>query len=62
MLEAIIRGHEALLRLIEIQKELAAVMDPRKMEMPPATLDDSLVSRVKGILGDQIRSLGLRRR
>ncbi len=57
MLEAIIRGHEALLRLIEIQKELVAVMGPQKMEMPPATLDDSLVSRVKGILGNQIRSL-----
>jgi len=57
MLEAIIRGHEALLRLIEIQKELVAVMGPQKMEMPPAALDDSLVSRVKGILGNQIRSL-----
>jgi polyribonucleotide nucleotidyltransferase len=57
MLDAIIRGHEALLRLIGIQKELVAVMGPQKMEMPPTTLDDSLVSRVKGILGDRIRSL-----
>ena len=45
------------MRLIEIQKELVAVMGPQKMEMPPAALDDSLVSRVKGILGNQIRSL-----
>ena len=57
MLEAIVRGHEALLRVIQIQKELVAIMGPQKMEMPPAILDDSLVSRVKGILGDQIRSL-----
>ena len=57
MLEAIVRGHEALLRVIQIQKELVAIMGPQKMVMPPATLDDSLVSRVKGILGDQIRSL-----
>jgi polyribonucleotide nucleotidyltransferase len=57
MLESIVRGHEALFRLIEIQKELAAAMRPQKMEICPVSLGDSLISRVKDILGDKIRSL-----
>jgi len=57
MLEAIVRGHEALFRLIEIQKELAAAMPPQKMEICPVSPGDSLISRVKDILGIRSRSL-----
>jgi len=59
MLEAIARGHQGLLPLIEIQKELAARIGVKKMEFPVFSLEESIISRVRELLGEKIKSLAL---
>jgi len=57
ILEAISRGHQGILPLVEMQKELMAQTGIKKMEAPSLSMDESLVSRVSSISGEKIKSL-----
>lgn len=57
ILEAISRGHQAMLPLLEMQKELMAQVGIKKMEVPSLGVDESLLSRVSSLMGEKIRCL-----
>ncbi len=57
MLEAIARGHQAMLPLIKMQKELVAEIGKGKPSVPSRSLEESVLSRVKEISGEKIRTL-----
>ncbi|MDH7499941.1 MAG: polyribonucleotide nucleotidyltransferase [candidate division NC10 bacterium] len=57
ILEAIYRGHQGMLPLLQMQRELMARMGTKKMEVPSLDMDQSLLSRVKSLMGEKIRSL-----
>jgi polyribonucleotide nucleotidyltransferase len=57
MLEAIARGHQAMLPLIKMQKELVAEIGKEKPSVPSRSLEESVLSRVKEISGEKIRTL-----
>jgi len=44
MLEAIARGHQAMLPLIEMQKDLAAEIGREKLPVPSRSLEESVLS------------------
>ena len=57
ILEAISQGHEGMIPLIEMQKELVAHMGAAKMEVSLPSVDQELILRVRSLLGEKIRSL-----
>jgi polyribonucleotide nucleotidyltransferase len=59
ILEAISRGHQGMLPLIMMQKEMTAEIGVQKMEIPSLRLDASLLSRVSSVSREKIRSLVL---
>ncbi|MFP4445137.1 MAG: polyribonucleotide nucleotidyltransferase [Desulfosudaceae bacterium] len=55
MLEAIYFGHEALLPLIQLQKEIREVCGKPKREVPPVEIDEALSNRLEQEMADRVR-------